>query len=299
MNIKNVVKNWATTKKDIYTYSAKYMLPDSIKGQDIAPNHWFTNKDLENITYRTINYWDEKGYLTGVQNEGNKWRKFDFIQLIWIHLLDKCRQLGISLESVIPVIFQSYGYIPKSEEIKDAAVLNTLSTEEKTLYKEMIGAHSNFQNIFRFWATRAIFLKLPISIRYYSDGTCCTMLGNEKVMGNTSDHAVDMLSYISISLNELIKEFIEHQPINILASTEIVSKDELEIIKHLRNGDLSEATIHLKDGEPRMLHLTTPVRDVELEKRMYEYLTSPYEKLEIKTNGTAAYGTITKTIKLR
>ena len=299
MDIKNVVKNWATTKKSIYTYSARYILPNDIKGQDIAPNHWFTKKDLENITYRTINYWDEKGYLTGVQNEGSKWRKFDFIQLIWIHLLDKCRQLGISLDSVIPVIFQSYGYIPESEEIKDAAVLNTLSKEEKTLYKEMIGAYSNFQDIFRFWATRAIFLKLPISIRCYSDGTCCTMLGKEKAMGNTSDYAIDSLSYISISLNELIKEFIEHQPINILASTEIVSKDELEIIKHLRNGDLSEATIHLKDGQPQTLDLTTPIKGVELAKKMYEYITSPYEKLEVKRNGDTAYGTITKKIKLK
>lgn len=299
MDIKNVVKNWATTKKVIYTYSAKYTLPDNIKGQDIAPNHWFTNKDLGNITYRTINYWDEKGYLTGVQNEGSKWRKFDFIQLIWIHLLDKCRQLGISLDSVIPVIFQSYGYIPESKEIKDAAVLNTLSAEEMTLYKEMIGSHSSFQNIFRFWTTRAIFLKLPISIRYYSDGTCCTMLGKEKAMGNTSDHSVDVLSYVSISLNELIREFIEHQPISILASTEIVSKKELEIIQHLRKGDLSEATIHLKDGQPQTLDLTTPIKDVELAKKMYEYITSPYEKLEVKTNGEIAYGTITKKIKLK
>lgn len=299
MDIKNVVKNWATTKKSIYTYSARYILPNDIKGQDIAPNHWFTKKDLEKITYRTINYWDEKGYLTGVQNEGSKWRKFDFIQLIWIHLLDKCRQLGISLDSVIPVIFQSYGYIPESEEIKDAAVLNTLSKEEKTLYKEMIGAYSNFQDIFRFWATRAIFLKLPISIRYYSDGTCCTMLGKEKVMGNTSDHAIDILSYVSISLNELIREFIEHQPISILETTEVVSKDELEIIKHLRKGDLDEATIHWKDGHPITLQLKKSLRDMELAKRMYEYISSPYEKLEIKVNGDNAYGTSTKTIKLR
>lgn len=299
MNIKQVIDSWAKTKKDIYRYSANYILPSGIKGQDITPNHWFTNKDLTNISYRTINYWDEKGYLTGVQNEGSKWRKFDFVQLIWVQLLDKCRQLGISLESVIPVIFKSYGYIPKSEEIKDAAVLNTLSTEERTLYKGMIGAHSNFQNIFRFWATRAIFLKLPISIRYYSDGTCCTMVGKEKAIGNTSDYAVDMLSYISISLNELIRDFIEHQPLNILASTEVVTKEELEIIKHLRNGGLSEVTIHLKDGQPKTLHLTTPLRDVELAKRMYEYITSPYEKLEIRTNGGTTYGTITKTIKLK
>jgi hypothetical protein len=299
MNTKEVLRNWDDTSKKMYFLLAENGFNTwSDEYREIA-NKWFTNKDLTGISYRTINYWDEKGYLTGLQNQGSKWRKFDFVQLIWIQFLEKCRQMGVSLEMVIPVIFNSYGYIPKVSDAEKAELVKDLDDKEKETFQKLYGSYLDFQSIFRFWVFFAILRRKAVSIRFYADGSCSTMVGTEKKLGNTKDDFVNSQSFISISLNELIRDFIEQQPINVLESTSILAKEELDVIKHLRDKSLNELTVHFENGVPVRIE-TTSHQPVELNKRIYEYITSPYEKLEVKTNGgTSAYIRKTKSIKLK
>ena len=46
------------------------------------------------ITYRTVNYWGEKGYLLLERdNSGTDWRKLSFTDYIWMRMLDELRKM--------------------------------------------------------------------------------------------------------------------------------------------------------------------------------------------------------------
>jgi len=105
-----ILHNWETRCKEMYLEHHEFGSQINTWSKDYREvnNKWFTNKDLENISYRTIGYWDSKGYLTGEKNAGGKWRKFDFFQFLWIQVLDTLRKMGVSHDVVIPAIFQIF-----------------------------------------------------------------------------------------------------------------------------------------------------------------------------------------------
>lgn len=300
-----IINGWEAIRKEMYFDSAYYeshvdRRSDEYRG---ISNKWFTNKDLENISYRTINYWDEKGYLTGEKNVSG-WRKFDFVQLLWIQVLESFRKLGVSLDVVVPAIFTAFGYIPDNGEKEKQELLEGLKGEQQKKVKELIGNYINFQSTFRFYVLCALSAKVSISIRYYPDGRCKVIKG---ITSTSTPEEIQQylkestLTHVSISINELIKEFIISKDIETIDSVSIVSENELELIRHLRNKDVSEVNVFLDKGEPVRLDIKDAIIDnEELNKRVYEYLGSPYQKIEFKTSGgkTATFERTT-TIKLK
>lgn len=52
-------------------------------------------------SYRVINHWDNKGILPdGIQGDEEKWRKFSFIEIVWLEIVKELRSFGISLEDI-------------------------------------------------------------------------------------------------------------------------------------------------------------------------------------------------------
>ncbi len=53
------------------------------------------------VNYRNLNHWGDMGLLPdGVKNEGEGWRKFNLIEIIWIEMIKRIRDFGLSLESI-------------------------------------------------------------------------------------------------------------------------------------------------------------------------------------------------------
>lgn len=56
------------------------------------------------INYRVINHWDQNGILPeGLKSEGGEWRKFSFIELVWVEAVKKLREFGFSLDKIARV----------------------------------------------------------------------------------------------------------------------------------------------------------------------------------------------------
>ncbi len=302
MNSKSlsIIENWNRLGKEIYydQYNRGTEVEMWAKYPQAIYTKWFTNKDLRDITYRTINYWDEKGYLTGEKNSAGKWRKFDFIQLVWIQVLDSLRKMGVSIDVIVPAIFQALGYIQESSEEEKMKLLDGLSEEQQNTISNMYGNYMNFQTTFRFYVLYAIFLKKEVSIRYYSDGSCAIVKGITK--DSDSKAIKDFIqknsgSHIAISLNEIIKQFIAEKDIEQIENVSVLSENELELLQHLRKKDVTEVRVFLEEGEPIRLDVKDTMEDESMNKRVYEYLFSPYQKIEFKTKGgkTAYFERIT------
>lgn len=300
-----ILSNWSSIGKQMYFDHAERGTEVELwsrQPQGIQ-SKWFTNKDLGDITYRTINYWDEKGYLTGEKNAGGKWRKFDFIQLMWIQVLDMLRKMGVSIEVVVPAIFQAFGYIQEETKAEKDALLVGLDSEQQKAISNLFGNYMNFQSTFRFYVLYALFLKRQVSIRYYSDGSCVVVKGFTKESDSKAFKEIlhnYSSSYISISLNELIQQFVAEKEIEQIENVSFLSDNELELIKHLRKREVSEIRVFLEEGSPVRLDVKDTIEDEEINKRVYEYLFSPYQKIEFKTKGgKTAYFERTTTYKLK
>jgi len=51
-------------------------------------------------SYRVINSWSEAGLLLGEEDRDNRWRKFSFLDLIWLEIIKELRAVGFGLEDL-------------------------------------------------------------------------------------------------------------------------------------------------------------------------------------------------------
>lgn len=51
-------------------------------------------------SYRVINHWNEKGLLLRQEGRGNGWRKFSYVDLMWLSVIQELRRFGLSLETI-------------------------------------------------------------------------------------------------------------------------------------------------------------------------------------------------------
>ena len=58
MTYDDIIKNWKITRKELYYKVAELQMKVNTKSEEYRGinTKWFTNKDLSNISYRTINY---------------------------------------------------------------------------------------------------------------------------------------------------------------------------------------------------------------------------------------------------
>lgn len=55
------------------------------------------------INYRTINHWKSIGLLSKEVQRGSGWSKFNFIEIVWLKIIEKMRDFGFSLDKILNV----------------------------------------------------------------------------------------------------------------------------------------------------------------------------------------------------
>jgi DNA-binding transcriptional MerR regulator len=60
---------------------------------------FFRISDLD-VTYRTINHYNEKDLIFSDRTNSKMWRRFNGFQAIWIKIIEQLRIFGVSLENI-------------------------------------------------------------------------------------------------------------------------------------------------------------------------------------------------------
>jgi len=81
----------------------------------------FTIKSSE-LSYRTLGHYYKTGILEDIRNSKQKWRKFNYIEIIWIRIIKDLRKFGISLDFIRALRFrifieESGGFLDRAEII--------------------------------------------------------------------------------------------------------------------------------------------------------------------------------------
>ena len=132
------------------------------------------------VTPRVLHHWYQTGIISDRRTDGKGWSKFSFTELVWIKLIIRLREFGLSLDKI---------KIAKEDVSKYAAE----------------DAGSMFP-LLDFYLLYARSYKHSVNLRIFEDGHL--LLGRELELQNAQSHQLNGKDFITLSLNQVIKEVI-------------------------------------------------------------------------------------------
>jgi DNA-binding transcriptional MerR regulator len=257
----------------------------------------FTVKDLsemnDKITYRTINHWDEKGYLlTETDTEG--WRKFSFVDYVWILLLDELRELDVAVKNIMPSLFVDFGFpYDVLEEMEAVEIEKLKKMDFENLLKEIDRDYA-LENFCKMLII-IISYKTPLTLRFFKDGSSFPIYGNPAYHGIKFKPALDeynkaliesnFQSSVSVSIDSLIKDFIDKKSLDNIIDLKLFSDKEIEILELLKNNQLKEITIYMEKGKAQRIQILESFDNFDITKRVKEGFCNDYQSCRYVTNG--------------
>lgn len=168
------------------------------------------------ISYRVINHWDEKGILPGdFALSGEGWRKFSFVEIVWLRIVVELRKFGLPLETI--------------SRIKEHVMI--WSDEDQTYpWFEYFVAKTPNSVLDGYLVARA-------------DGTADLVFSRaierEKIIRGSR-------SFILISFKEVFQSI--KIPTVKPESLFSLSDDEIDVLGVIRSGEVDKITLKLKEG---------------------------------------------------
>jgi len=294
--------------QEIHFYEAAYSLSDT------------------GVTHRLITYWDEKGLLHGNNKQG-EWRKFNFVELIWIRLVAKLRKLNVGVSTILEIKKELEKTIDAKEfkanstgqEVIDNIIdSNNLGDDFKNKVKQKIESDqgefgvSYFHSFLLQVILEKQFLSVIVALQDSANKEL-TRLGSEIWMTIFNPHKLQKLSetkdyfdiftktHLSISLNELIDNTLIYiNPEKLPAAFVNLNEREIKIFKLIRSGAYKTINIKFNEKkEPETLELSE-IKKLKMESRLLEIVQKGgYQDIEIKTQaGHIFHCKSTKKVKL-
>jgi DNA-binding transcriptional MerR regulator len=265
------------------------------------------------ITYRWLTHWDQKDLLI-TKEETSKWRRYDFVDFVWIKMIQKMRGFNVSLAQVKIIKDQliqdiTYEEAINSNEIRQAVKdLNPLvgEVEIDRILDEALrsGEPQNEKiNFLKLFILDAIILKNHFALLLNDEMEIVIYKESFRKEYLKIDDFKNFLlgSHLNISITELLVDFIKLNDLEFSHNDlELITEQEKEVLEYLRNHkELKAATITFKDGEMDLLELVQ-LKQVDLSNRLTEVMmTRGYEEITIKTqNGHIVHCENTRKIKL-
>lgn len=183
--------------------------------------------DTNLISYRTLHHWDSMGLIEcGRESSKSGWRKFNLVEVLWLHVIIKFRDMGVSLEKI---------------------------GEAKTIFFEKIG---NFTLKFvEYYLVGALYFKTPTFFVMPSDEVAAFLSYDEM----TQAIEVGLLNNaVLIHLNPLLNKIFKKIEVSSdFSSKRAVTKEQRKICDFMDMEDFDLMKISKADGK---------ISEVEFEK---------------------------------
>ena len=132
------------------------------------------------VTPRVLHHWYQTGIISDRRIDGKGWSKFSFTELVWIKLIIRLREFGLSLDKI---------KIAKEDLSKYAA--------------EDVGSMFPLLDFYLLYARS---YKHSVNLRIFEDGHL--LLGREGELQNAQPHQPNGKDFLTLSLNQVVKEVI-------------------------------------------------------------------------------------------
>lgn len=244
-------KNWILRGDDASDSVNTYL--KSEVGQQISEflNRKTVKIDRDDFSYRLINHWEEHDLILDPRPDGKGWRRFNVVDVVWLHLIQKLRKFGLSIERITGVK-NSFG---------------DWQTEESDRWMKL-----------EYYIALAFAMRLPVYLLVFEE--------EEALIATESDYAGALgLStigdHITIKLNPILQRLFPNKDLK-PKSQHIFSlqSEEVPILEMLRLKDFESILIKRKSGK---IVLFEGTEIVDNEKRIIEILKeADHQNIEIK-----------------
>ena len=268
------------------------------------------------VNSRLMNYWIEENRLLSKWEEKG-WRKFSFVDLVWLKIISNLREFGVSF-AILKKLKEELFYIPTPEKLikvlnekkDDISKLITKlhSKEDKQLASFLLKIEEIKDDIkghqiplLLIYIQSVIFFKSSGSLLINVEGEHVFL--SEKHLGlilqNEENRFFFRQSHVSISLTDIIEFYILKEEVDIELTKEIFSEDEFKIMETIRKENPSSLFVKFDDNRKVNLIKVKKTKRAELAHRLSDIiLKDGYEEITLKTQkGKIVTCTSVKTIK--
>jgi DNA-binding transcriptional MerR regulator len=245
----------------------KYFGTDSItraaKLYTIISEERFLIKDLD-IPYRQINNWDEKGVISFSRKITEGWRKFSFVELIWIKMVNEFRNFGIPLEIISKVkkeIFQGismkeiFTLIDQKKKQIETVKGNKKAKEKLSkINPKDLNSNQPFFSWLHLFVADAITNQADYSIIVFQDGFWLPW-ANDKQQAELDEDVEYRLKYSShmvVSITGIIREYIAQCKAEQLIELNLVTEHEARIIELINKPAFEKAEVNLQGKKQKI-----------------------------------------------
>jgi DNA-binding transcriptional MerR regulator len=222
------------------------------------------------ITHRWITHWDDQGLIDN-KRHGTEWRRFSFVEYIWLRIIVRLRDFNMPLKAIKQVkkfLFQSLS--------KDglAAIIDSLSANIRNglvppipgaenenylegLKKNLQKLRSDTKNMnLLFWMIfDMLFLNKPYCLAVTEKGECGLYFFGEDGTTEQSLAAIkrdiQQIDFITINLYKILQEFFSNEKVDesTIEKIAVLTDKEKQIIEMIRNNDFKELSIKQNNGK--------------------------------------------------
>jgi DNA-binding transcriptional MerR regulator len=258
----------------------------------------FTRGDV-GIDLRKIYHWEKEGLLP-IKNENREWRKYSFIEYVWLKIIEQLREYKIGLE-ILQKVRDSLFYFdekgisdaierfttdPQYSSLQSIVQANQLKNANKKELMDLF-RDSGFCNLWSLVGA-AIHLQSECTLLLNSKGYIGFFVWNEYNRSEKLKVFFELLTEnsvtIQISLSNIVKGFLNNDKIDIdqYYTLELLTENEKQVIDIIRDRRYTEINIFPKNGE--IERVTTKERKAvkQLEHRVFGMMKKgDYKKIEI------------------
>ncbi len=218
---------------------------------------------------RWINHWDRARVLMDLEREGTGWRKFSFIDYVWLRIVCELRAFGLPLAVVRRV--KAVLAAPLPVELP----LALRESRERSAY-----------NVLLLLVAEAVVTKAPINLLVRADGE--TLLYNENQAGAYGAELERFQSapHLCVPLTGMLGEMIRRNSIDfIVPRIPLLSRPEAETIALLREGRLRRLAVVPVAGDPDVVIPSATGDRAAAERMLLErVMLHPYREIRYETD---------------
>lgn len=273
--------------------------------ETIAQKGLFDIKDT-GVSYRNVNHWDKQDLLVSQRSQEGKWRRFSFVDFVWLKVIEQLRGIGISIPLITQVkreVFieitakQFYDLFRKSQHLKDRLPERGERDRLKKVLENGLKEWGKSISLLQLFICHTIINKTPLSLVIFSDGHWFPwdeqqgmVYSNEDLERKTFD------THVQISLTGIVKSFLgDERSVYLLPQLNVLPSKEVKLLEIIHSGDYDSITIHFKNKKMKSLEL---VKTQDAKRKIVDILSeSDYQDIVIKSH-QGMVTTIKNTIKM-
>ena len=264
------------------------------------------------VGYRTLNHWDEMKIIrfTRTSDIGN--RKFNFVDFIWIKIVNELRSFGLNLNTIKQIANGVYESIPMQVILEQLATnidkLQDFEAEDKEGFINFLksGEYKNadfsempFQfNLLHILITEAIATRQSVAIIVFNNGEWLPFFKeNEHLYTEELLYKINYHSQIRVNITDLIFKFIVEDYLNeYLTELKVFTKQEEELLGYVLKGDYKKVFVLFKSKKnepveiPKSIQAQEAIVRILREKEYREFILTDKKGKEFRIRAKANEG---------